>query len=55
MSHKLLHYRARDNCDCTGVGEYRLKLLARRYASAVLTVIVCPSVCLSVSHKSVFY
>ena len=28
---------------------------ARRYASAVLAVIVCPSVCLSVCHKSELY
>ena len=28
---------------------------ARRYASAVLAVIVCPSVCLSVRHKSELY
>ena len=28
---------------------------ARRYASAVLAVVVCPSVCLSVCHKPVLY
>ena len=28
---------------------------ARRYASAVLAVIVCPSVCPSVRHKSELY
>ena len=30
-------------------------LPARRYTSAVLAVVVCPSVCPSVRHKSVFY
>ena len=28
---------------------------ARCYASAVLAMALCPSVCLSVRHKSVFY
>jgi len=28
---------------------------ARRYASAVLAVVVCPSVCPSVCHKPVLY
>jgi len=33
----------------------QLIFTARRYASAVLDVIVCPSVCLSVCHKPVLY
>ena len=33
----------------------RLIFTARCYASAVLAMALCPSVCLSVRHKSVFY
>ena len=46
---------------CPHIGEvvnrcvYFLVFTARRYASAVLAVIVCPSVCLSVCHKSELY
>ena len=39
--------------------EYRVVFTARRYANAVLAVIVClsvrPSVCLFVCHKSELY
>ena len=33
----------------------RFIFTARRYASAVLAVVVCPSVCPSVCHKPVLY
>ena len=38
-----------------GINWSRSIFTARRYASAVLAVIVCPSVCPSVRHKSELY
>jgi len=42
----------------TGLFIYKTRgnfLPARHYASAVLAMALCPSVCLSVCHKPVFY
>jgi len=48
-------------CFCTVYGCSKQKMqgaifvIARRYASEVFAMALCPSVCLSVCHKSEFY
>jgi len=49
--YRVMHKRGRFDLDLRS----RTVFTTRRYAGVVYAVVLCPSVCRSVRHKSVFY